>query len=54
MVGFATVLYGCMSLYFMRVNARRERGDEDGRVQGMSEDEVREMGDRSPRFRFTY
>lgn len=43
-----------MSLYFMRVNARRARGDEEGKVAGLSEDEVRELGDRSPRFRFTY
>ncbi len=53
MVGYATVLYGCMSLYFIRVNARRRKGDEDKRVEGMSEEEVAEMGDRSPRFVFT-
>jgi len=53
MVGYATVLYGCMSLYFNRVNARRQRGDEDAKVAGMEEEEIVEMGDRSPRFRFT-
>lgn len=54
MVACATLLYGFMSLYFRRVNARRERGDEDGKVQGMSEEEARELGDRSPGYRFTY
>lgn len=53
MVGYVTVLYGCLSLYFRHVNARRQRGDEDAKVEGMPEEEVLEMGDRSPRFRFT-
>jgi hypothetical protein len=34
-------------------NERREKGDEDHLIQGMSEDEVAELGDDSPRFRYT-
>jgi hypothetical protein len=34
-------------------NERREKGDEDHLIQRMSDDEVAELGDDSPRFRYT-
>lgn len=42
-----------MSLYFVQANRRREAGAEDHRVEGMSEAEIAEMGDESPRYQYT-
>jgi hypothetical protein len=53
MVGFASVLYGCMSLYFRRENLRRSAGLEGKKVEGKTEEEIAEMGDESPRYIFT-
>jgi hypothetical protein len=53
MVGFASVTYGCMSLYFMKRNARRSSGLEDKRIEDKTEEEIGEMGDESPRYVFT-
>jgi hypothetical protein len=53
MVGFASVLYGCMSLYFRRENSRRNAGLEGKSVEGKTEEEIAEMGDESPRYIFT-
>lgn len=53
MVAFASVVYALMWFYFSRVNARRARGDEDHKIQGMSEQEIKELGDDSPRFVYT-
>ena len=53
MVAFASVVYAFMWFYLSRVNARRARGDEDHKIQGMSEQEVKELGDDSPRFVYT-
>lgn len=53
LVAFSSLLYGFMSLYFARRNAGRRDGKEDGKVAGMSEVEIAELGDESPRFMFT-
>lgn len=53
MVAFASSVYAFMWFYFARVNARRARGDEDHRIQGMSDHEINELGDDSPRFVYT-
>ncbi len=53
MVAFASILYGCMWLYFAKRNARRSLGLEDKKIEGKTEQEVAEMGDESPRFVFT-
>jgi hypothetical protein len=39
--------------YFRVINSRREQGKEDWKLEGKSEEEVAEMGDLSPRFRYT-
>ncbi|KAK5239833.1 hypothetical protein LTR16_011450 [Cryomyces antarcticus] len=54
MVGFAISVYGFMSWYFARENRRRKNGVEDGKIAGMSEEEIAELGDRNPRFAYTY
>ena len=53
LVGMGSLLFAFMSRYFSQRNARRRRGEEDARVENMSEDELAELGDRSPRFIFT-
>lgn len=53
MVGFACICYVVMWVHLERVNKRREEGKEEGLISGMSEEDVAEMGDDSPRFRYT-
>jgi hypothetical protein len=53
MVGYAGLVYCFFWWYFRRQNARREAGMEDWKIEGMGEEEVMEMGDRSPRYRYT-
>jgi hypothetical protein len=42
-----------MSAYFSKINKRRASGEENGKIAGLSSEEVDELGDRSPRFVFT-
>jgi len=37
----------------VRANARRARGEEDWKIEGMSEEEIAELGDKNPRFVYT-
>lgn len=53
MVGIANVIFAFMTWYLSRQNDRRRRGDEDAKVANMSEDEIADLGDRSPRFVYT-
>ena len=53
LVAFASIVYGYMWWYFSMVNARRARGEEDYRIEGMSDEEIAELGDDSPRFVYT-
>lgn len=53
MVAWAVAVYAFMWLYFARVNERREKGEEDHLIEGMSEEEIAELGDDSPRFVYT-
>ncbi|KAL8943064.1 MAG: hypothetical protein Q9211_001117 [Gyalolechia sp. 1 TL-2023] len=53
MVAMAAVVFGFMSWYLSKRNDQRRRGEEDGKVADMSEDEIAELGDESPRFIFT-
>lgn len=38
--------------YCKRENARRDRGERDGRVAGLDEEEVSRLGSRHPSFRY--
>ena len=53
LVGFASCLYGFMWYWLAKKNQRRQDGKENDRVTGMSEDEIAELGDKSPRFVYT-
>lgn len=53
LVGVFGVLYGVMWVCLHAINERRARGLEDKKIASMSEDEIRELGDRNPRFRYS-
>lgn len=53
MVAFAIACYGILWAYLGMLNTRREEGKEDHLMAGKSDDEIAEMGDESPRFRYT-
>lgn len=50
MVGFAMVVYAVMWWYFSRENKKRRNGERDGKVEGVSEEQIAAMGDDNPRF----
>jgi hypothetical protein len=53
MVGFAIICYSVLWFSLSKINTRREKGEEEHLIAGMSDEEVAEMGDESPRFRYT-
>lgn len=53
MVAFALACYVILWAYLGRLNSRRDKGEEDYLMEGKSEEEIAEMGDESPRFRYT-
>ncbi|EKD20641.1 uncharacterized protein L3040_006366 [Drepanopeziza brunnea f. sp. 'multigermtubi'] len=54
MIGFSGLMYATMWFVYDRANRRRDAGLEDWKVPlGMSDDEVADLGDESPRYRFT-
>lgn len=54
MVGYAGILYAVMWFAFNQINRRRAQGLEDEKIAGKSEEVIEEMGDRNPRFRYSY
>lgn len=42
-----------MHFYFRWENKKRERGERDAGIEGLKEDEILELGDENPRYRFT-
>lgn len=53
MVAWAISVYAFMWFYFARINSRRANGEENHLIEGMSDEEVAELGDDSPRFVYT-
>jgi hypothetical protein len=53
MVAFAISCYAILWFAFNRINTRRDKGEEEHLVAGMSDEDIAEMGDDSPRFRYT-
>ena len=54
LVGMSTLIYATMWAYFKTINRRRVQGEEEWKTEGKSDEEVREMGDQSPFFIYTY
>ncbi|KAF2798229.1 high-affinity nicotinic acid transporter-like protein [Melanomma pulvis-pyrius CBS 109.77] len=53
MVAWAILCYSLLWFYFAKANAKRANGEEDHLVEGMSDEEIAELGDDSPRFVYT-
>ena len=53
MVAMGTAIYGFMWFWFWRANRRRESGAMSEKHRQMDEDELMELGDDSPRYRYT-
>lgn len=53
LVAFAILVYSSMSLVLSRENSRRREGKEDTKIANMSDEEIEELGDASPRFVYT-
>jgi hypothetical protein len=53
MVAFAIICYSVLWFSLSRANTRRDKGEEEHLVASMSDAEIAELGDDSPRFRYT-
>jgi hypothetical protein len=53
MVFFAIACYTVLWFHLHRVNKRRENGEEDHLMEGMTDEQIAELGDDSPRFKYT-
>jgi MFS family permease len=54
LVGFAAVVYASMSWWLRRENRARVAFERNESIEGKSENEISEMGDRNPKFLYTY
>lgn len=54
LVAMATVIYMAFWVYFHYENKRRAAGKLDYKTQGLTPEEVDELGEDNPRFRYTY
>ncbi|KAL2374502.1 hypothetical protein RJ035_001821 [Blastomyces gilchristii] len=52
LTGFSAAIFAFMWFHYKRINKRRAAGLEDDKIAGMTEEEISEMGDRNPRFRY--
>ncbi|KAM5345714.1 hypothetical protein ACJ41O_011575 [Fusarium nematophilum] len=53
MVAMGTIIYAFLWWWYRRENERRQSGEVKERYRGMSEDELVELGDESPHYRYT-
>lgn len=53
-VAMASVIYIFFWIHFRRENRRRAAGKLDHTTEGMTEEEIEELGEHNPRFRYTY
>ncbi len=53
LVAIATLLYSLLSLFLARENRLRREGKEDAKIERMTDEEIEELGDGSPRFLYT-
>ncbi|KAL7792189.1 major facilitator superfamily domain-containing protein [Trichoderma afarasin] len=53
MVGFGTAVYAFLWFWFWRANKNRDAGELSEEHQGLEDDELKELGDDSPHFRYT-
>ncbi|KJZ76799.1 hypothetical protein HIM_03676 [Hirsutella minnesotensis 3608] len=53
MVALGVAIYGAMWMWYRRENTRRGTGQLSEKHKGLNEDELEELGDDSPRYRYT-
>ena len=53
LLGLAMCIYLGMHIYYKRQNAAREAGKQDWKMQEKTVKEIAEMGEKSPRYRFS-
>jgi hypothetical protein len=53
-IAMAASIYLFMWWWFRRQNQRKMNGEEDHKVVGMTEEEIEELGEDNPRYRYTY
>lgn len=53
MVALGTIIYGFLWWWYKRVNEQRQAGVMKDKHRNMREDELAELGDESPRYRYT-
>lgn len=53
MVAMGTAIYACMWFWYWRANKRRAAGHMSDKHRRMTEEELAELGDDSPRYRYT-
>jgi hypothetical protein len=54
MVAMTVVIFSVMWVWFRTKNKRRDNGEDDHTVTGMTEEEILELGEHNPSFRYTY
>lgn len=54
MILMAMALFLTMGLWFRHVNERWASGDDGDRVEGMTEEEIAELGENNPEYRYTW
>lgn len=54
LLALAAALYAGMSAYFSWANKRRQHGLEDRKTEGLSAQEVEELGDEHPQYVYTF
>ncbi|KAI5360651.1 Putative MFS transporter superfamily [Septoria linicola] len=53
LLGLSGSLFTGMHFYWRRRNTNKRAGKEDWRAEGLSEEEVKELGDKNPNYFFT-
>ncbi|KAL8902125.1 MAG: hypothetical protein Q9207_004874 [Kuettlingeria erythrocarpa] len=52
LLGFTAGLIGLLWWAMVRINKRREAGDEDAKIMGLTQEEIDGLGDESPRYQY--
>lgn len=53
-VAMSSVIYMVFWAYFRHENRRRAAGKLDHKIQGLTGEEIDELGEHNPRYRYTY
>lgn len=54
MILMSLCLYAGIGAWFRHINKRRAAGLEDHKAEGMSREEIAEMGEHNPEYRYTW